>query len=256
MPGLGAVLPSTARDLLSQAGSVRRIAIDDQDGHVLAVEDRRPVAVEPGAVTATRTTRVCLDTGEILDGSAAFVACLDTDQAPEQDEEPLPETVAQVVQQLVDGPVELHDLSTAKLPHPRPAATLRAGRGPSVRVPRLPSRCPRLRPGPSTALAGRLDGQPQPAGPLPSPPPRQARRVRRDQAPGRGLPLASPAQPPLVRPTTLGLLSPTVLLRREPLAPTQVAQRRARTSVSYGFAEPPAARQGRPRPPPPCRPGP
>ncbi len=113
MPGLGAVLPSTARDLLSQAGSVRRIAIDDQDGHVLAVEDRRPVAVEPGAVTATRTTRVCLDTGEILDGSAAFVACLDTDQAPEQDEEPLPETVAQVVQQLVDGPVELHDLSTA-----------------------------------------------------------------------------------------------------------------------------------------------
>jgi len=113
IPGLGAVLPSTARDLLSQAGSVRRIAVDDQDGHVLAAEDRRPVAAEPGAVTATRTTRVCLDTGEILDGSAAFVAYLDTDQAPEQDEEPLPETVAQVVQRLVDGPVELHDLSTA-----------------------------------------------------------------------------------------------------------------------------------------------
>jgi len=43
MPGLGAVLPSTARDLLLQAGSVRRIAVDDRDGHVLAVEDRRPV---------------------------------------------------------------------------------------------------------------------------------------------------------------------------------------------------------------------
>jgi len=121
MPGLAAVLPSTARDLLLQAGSVRRIAVDDQDGHVLAVEDRRPVAVEdrrpvalePGAVTATGTTRVCLDTGGILDGSAAFAVDLDTDQAPEQDEQPVPETVAQAVRRLVDAPVELRDLSTA-----------------------------------------------------------------------------------------------------------------------------------------------
>ncbi len=64
-------------------------------------------------MTATGTTRVCLDTGEILDGSAAFAAALDTDQAPEQDEEPVPETVAQAVRQLVDGPIELRDLSTA-----------------------------------------------------------------------------------------------------------------------------------------------
>jgi len=113
MPGLAAVLPSTARDLLLQAGSVRRIAVDDQDGHVLAVEDRRPVALEPGAVTATGTTRVCLDTGGILDGSAAFAVDLDTDQAPEQDEQPVPETVAQAVRRLVDAPVELRDLSTA-----------------------------------------------------------------------------------------------------------------------------------------------
>jgi len=52
VPGFGPVLPSTARDLLAQTGSVRRIAVDDQDGHVIAVDDRQPVAPLPVAPDA------------------------------------------------------------------------------------------------------------------------------------------------------------------------------------------------------------
>jgi len=44
LPGLGPILPSTARELLAEATSVRRVAIDTDTGHVLAVDDRNPAA--------------------------------------------------------------------------------------------------------------------------------------------------------------------------------------------------------------------
>jgi len=95
VPGFGPVLPSTARDLLAQTGSVRRIAVDDQDGHVIAVDDRQPVAPLPVAPDAPAA------------GEAPVTA-----EAPAVGQVSLPETVAQAVQRIADGLVELSDLST------------------------------------------------------------------------------------------------------------------------------------------------
>jgi len=95
VPGFGPVLPSTARDLLAQTGSVRRIAVDDQDGHVIAVDDRQPGAPLPVAPDAPAA------------GEAPVTA-----EAPAVGQVALPETVAQAVQRIADGLVELSDLST------------------------------------------------------------------------------------------------------------------------------------------------
>jgi hypothetical protein len=42
IPGLGPILPSTARELLAQAAHLRRVAVDADTGAVLAVDDRVP----------------------------------------------------------------------------------------------------------------------------------------------------------------------------------------------------------------------
>jgi hypothetical protein len=45
LPGLGPILPATARDLLSEADTLSRINVDE-DGHVIAVDTPRPVKRE------------------------------------------------------------------------------------------------------------------------------------------------------------------------------------------------------------------
>lgn len=92
IPGLGPVLPSTARELLNQADRVRRIAVDADTGKVLAVDDARPVPHEtlPPEPEPAETTAVEAET------------------AP-----PVPEPVQVLLERLVAEPVITRDLGSA-----------------------------------------------------------------------------------------------------------------------------------------------
>jgi hypothetical protein len=52
LPGLGPILPSTCRDLLTRATTLTRICTDARTGQVLAVDDPIPVHRDPDAIRA------------------------------------------------------------------------------------------------------------------------------------------------------------------------------------------------------------
>jgi antitoxin (DNA-binding transcriptional repressor) of toxin-antitoxin stability system len=119
IPGLGPVLPSTARELLAHADTVQRITVDSTSGQVLTVDtpvpgpgrrrDREP-AQQPGDEATTA--------GPDLEPGTATDAADPGESAPiltEPEPEPAsvaPEAVQGLLEQLTTAPVEVRDLSS------------------------------------------------------------------------------------------------------------------------------------------------